>query len=65
MSTYFFLKISRIFFRPLAEMAPVVPKWADFGQNQNYQKIRNMELGKVDKFQKATPNGLGVIKNTP
>ena len=65
MSTYFFPKISRIFFRPLAEMTPLVPKWAEFGQNQKYQKIRKTELGKVTKFQKATPNGLGVIKNNP
>ena len=48
--------------RPLAEMAPVVPKWAEFGQNQ---KIRKTELGKVTKFQKATPNGLVVIKKSP
>ena len=46
-------------------MAPVVPKWAEFGQNQKYQKIRKTELRKVTKFQKATSNGLGVIKNNP
>ena len=62
MSAYFFSKISRIFFRSLAEMTPVVPKWAEFGQNQ---KIRKAELGKVTKFQKATAKGLGVIKNNP
>ena len=65
MSTYFFPKTSRIFFQPLAKMAPVVPKWAEFGQNQKYQKISKTGLGKVTKFQKATPNGLGVIKNNP
>ena len=46
-------------------MTPLVPKWAEFGQNQKYQKIRKTELGKVTKFQKATANGLGVIKNNP
>ena len=46
-------------------MTPLVPKWAEFGQNQMYQKIRKMELKEVTKFQKATPNGLGVIKNIP
>ena len=46
-------------------MTPLVPKWAEFGQNQKYQKIRKAELGKVTKFQKATANGLGVIKNNP
>ena len=51
--------------RSLAEMAPVVPKWAEFGQNQKYQKIRKTELGQVTKFQRATPNRLGVIKNSP
>ena len=43
-------------------MAPVVPKWAEFGQNQKYQNIRKTKVGKVTKFQKVTPNGLGVIK---
>ena len=43
----------------------MVPKWAEFGQNQKYQKISKTEVGKVTKFQKATPNGLGVIKNNP
>ena len=42
-----------------------MPKWAGFGQKQKYQKIRKTELGKVTKFPKATPNGLGVIKNNP
>ena len=46
-------------------MTPLVPKWAEFGQNQKYQKIRKAELGKVTKFQKATSKGLGVIKNNP
>ena len=46
-------------------MALVVPKWAEFGQNQIYQKIRKTELGKATKFKKATPNCLGVIKNKP
>ena len=65
MPAYFAPKISRIFFRPLAEMAPVVPKWAEFGQNQKYQKNRKTELGKVTKFQKATLNGLGVTRTPP
>ena len=65
MFTYFFPKISRIVFKPLAEMAPVVPKWTEFGQNQKYQKIRKTELRKFTKFQKDTPNGQGVIKNNP
>ena len=65
MSTYFCRKFREFFSRPLAEIAPVVPKWAEFGQNQKYQKIRKTELGKVTKFQKATANGLGVIKNNP
>ena len=65
MSAYFFPKILRIFFRPLAEMNPVVPKWAEFGQNQKYQKMRKAELGKVTKFEKATRNGIGGIKNNP
>ena len=46
-------------------MAPVMPKWTEFGQNQMYKKIRKTALGKVNKFQTATPNGLGVIKNNP
>ena len=61
----YFSENFEIFFRPLAEMTPVVPKWAEFGQNQKYQKIRKTKLGKVTKFQKATTNGLGVIKNNP
>ena len=65
MSIYFLLKISRIFFLPLADMVHVVPKWAEFGQNQKYQKICKTELGKVMKFQKATPNGLGINNNIP
>ena len=46
-------------------MTPVVPKRAEFGQNQKYQKIRKTELGKVTKFQKTTANSLGVIQNNP
>ena len=55
------LFFSKISFRTLAEMAPEVPKWAEFGQNQKYRNIRKTELGKVTKFQKATAHGLGVI----
>ena len=38
--THHFLEhiISRIFFRPLAEMVPVVPKLAEFGQKANVLK---------------------------
>ena len=65
MSTYFFPKISRIFFIPFAEMTPVMPKCAEFGQNRKYEKIHKMLLGKGTKFQRASANGSGVIKNNP
>ena len=53
------------FFPTFGRNGPVVPKRADFVQNQIYQEIHKTEIGKVIKFQKATPNGLGVIRNNP
>ena len=46
-------------------MAPVVRKRGEIVQNQMYQNIRKTEQGNVTKFQKATSNDLGVIKNNP
>ena len=66
--TYVFVKLRKLFKLAISyqltssNMAPVVPKWAEFGQNQKYIIIRKTKLGNVTKFQKATPNGLGVIK---
>ena len=44
------------------------PKWQNGPSSvktTSTKKIRKTQLGKVTKFQTATPNGLGVIKNNP